>query len=498
MQDATREQQCLARLSKLTDRKLLYELWPVVLRIAWLVHRFGSQPRSPSAMHDFEVELGRLVAEFARRIVQWTLNNLEPPKGSPRLPPELFWHGDHYRIKRLSPTRNLNCLFGKIRIRRWLYESTEGLGLPCLFPLELQLGLVGGVATPALADRVARLAVDFSQRQVLDVLRDEHRVCWGTQTLRKVTAAVAEAMSPFCHEAQVAQVLGWLKQAALQHGCRRIVLSVGRDGVMLPIRGCKKYKEGAAATVSVLNRYGKRLGTVYLGQMPESGQRTLTDELTRLLTDVLSAWDGPAPRLVYVTDAGFHPREYFQNVLSCMPDPRHPGKYLQWESVVDYYHACQYITGLAETIFGPGRKAYSWAAKMRRLLKDKPGGIHRVLRSAGAMRSIHGLVGKQDDYDSAYAYLRRHAGSMKYSVYRRNQTPIGSGITEAACKIVFTQRIKRAGMKWGIEQGRPIVALRVIALSGIWSTVRDAMLKANHTKPRTPRGSNTPELEFAR
>jgi hypothetical protein len=348
--------------------------------------------------------------------------------------------------------------------------------------------LVGGVATAALADRVAQLGVDFSQRQLLAVLREQHHVQWGAETLRKVTAAVAEAMSPFRHQAQVEQVLAWLRQAAEKGGPRRIVLSAGRDGVMLPIRGFEKYKEGAAATLSVFNRWGKRLGTVYLGQMPEAGQGTLSDELTRLIQDVLAAWQGPALRLVFVTDAGFHPSDYFQNVLSRMPDPRHPGKSLSWEWVVDYYHACQYISQLAQAIFGPGRAAYAWAAKMRRWLKEKPDGVFRVLRSAGALRSIRGLVGDESDYDDAYAYLRNHARFMDYSTYRRLLTPIGSGVTEAACKILFTQRFKCAGMKWNIDGGQPILALRVIALSNLWSTVRDAMFASyNEAQLRTPK-----------
>jgi hypothetical protein len=486
MQDATRAQQCLARLCELTAPQWLWELWPIVLRIARLVYRFRSQPLSPAAMQHFETELARLLTELGRRIVEWTLNHLEPHERD-RLPRELFWHNDHYRLKRRSPSRNWNCLFGNIRVWRWLYEPTEGLGLSALFPLELKLGLVAGVATPALADRVAQLAVDFSQRQVLAVLREQHHVCWGVTTLRKVTAAVAEAMSPFRHLAQVEQVLTWLQQAAATGGPRRIVLSVGRDGVMLPIRGLQKYKEGAAATVSVFNRWGKRLGTVYLGQMPEAGQGTLSAELTRLLGDVLSAWEGSPLRLVYVTDAGFHPSEYFQQVLSRLPDPRQPGKCYEWEWVVDYYHACQYLSQLGEALFGPGRAAHAWAAKMRRWLKEKPGGVFRVLRSAGALRTLRGLVGEAADYDGAYAYLRGHAAAMDYSNYRRLRTPIGSGVTEAACKILFTQRFKRAGMKWNLHDGQPILELRVIALSNLWTTVRNAMLNShNQPQPRTP------------
>lgn len=476
----------MTRLVELTAPDLLLQLWPVVLRIARLVRRFAHQPPTAARTHHFETELADVLREAGRRIMEWALHRVEPTDIH-QMPRELFHQHDHYRCKRLSPTRNLNCLFGKIRVRRWLYEATE-LPLPALFPLELQLGLVAGVATPALADRVAQLAVDFSQRQVLDILCDQHQVCWGVETLRKVTAGMAAAMSPFRHAAQVEQLLAWLKAAADGGGPRRITLSVGRDGLMLPVVGQAKYKEGAVATVSVLDRWGKRLGTVYLGQMPQAGQTELSGELTRLLQDVLAGWEGPAPRLVFVTDAGFHCRQYYEQVLCRMADPRRAGKFLSWEWVVDYYHACQYVSDLGEAIFGPGRAAHGWSAKMRRWLKEKPGGVTRVLRSAGALRSIRDLVGEESDYATAYNYLRRHRSSMDYSRYRRQRTPIGSGVTEAGCKIVFTQRFKRAGMKWSIESGGTVLSLRVIALSGLWPTVRAAMLDSqSETQLRTPR-----------
>ena len=261
---------------------------------------------------------------------------------------------------------------------------------------------------------------------------------------------------------------------------------------MLPIRGLKKYKEGATATVSVYSRWGKRLGTVYLGQMPEELQISLSDELTRLLTDVLGQWNGAPLRLSYITDAGFHPTESFESVLCRMLDPQRPGEYLEWEWVVDYYHACQHIGDLAQVIFGPGREAYAWAAKMRRTLKEKPGGVFRVLRSAGQLHAIRGLVGEESDDESAYNYLRRHSPWMNYAERRRLRVPIGSGVTEAACKTVFSQRFKCAGMKWGIESGAPILALRVIALSGIWPKVRDAMFESQTNKiPQLPINSTT-------
>jgi hypothetical protein len=63
---------------------------------------------------------------------------------------------------------------------------------------------------------------------------------------------------------------------------------------------------------------------------------------------------------------------------------------------------------------------------------------------------------------------------MDYAAYRRRGLAMGSGITEAACKTVFTQRFKQSGMKWSLEGGQVIVDLRVIYLSGLWSAVYEA------------------------
>lgn len=490
MQDATGIVRCWTVLVRLTGVELLMQLWPVVLRIARLVAHFRRATPTPEAMFQFEDSLQDLLREVGRLIVQWTVNHLEPDDRSfQKMPPLFLWENEYFRRRQKSSLRSLNCLFGPITLRRFYYQPLERCGQG-LFPLQIQLGIVTGVATPALADRVAHLAADLTQRQTLDRLR--HRgITWGTRTLRKLVDAMANTMSEHRHQAQVQSVLSWLAEAAAEKGPRRFVLSVGRDGVMIPIVKNQKYKEAAAATVSVMDRWGRRLGTVYLGQMPQAHQTTLGDELTQLLKDVLSTWEGPLPRLVYVTDCGHHPTVYFEEVLSRMLNPRRPGEYLEWEWVVDYYHACQYITKLAEVIFGKGREATAWAVKQRRVLKEKPGGVFRVLRSAGALWTHRGLMGAEDDYWTAYLYLRDRASKMDYSTYRRLRMPIGSGITEAACKTVFTQRFKQSGMKWTIEGGRSILAVRVIHLSGIWKQVRDTRLKSvTLPQPITPSRSD--------
>jgi len=67
---------------------------------------------------------------------------------------------------------------------------------------------------------------------------------------------------------------------------------------------------------------------------------------------------------------------------------------------------------------------------------------------------------------------------MDYHGYRRQGLPLGSGVTEAACKTVFTRRLKQSGMGWKTAGGQAIVDLRVLWLSGVWQQAAQAYRKA--------------------
>ena len=122
---------------------------------------------------------------------------------------------------------------------------------------------------------------------------------------------------------------------------------------------------------------------------------------------------------------------------------------------------------------------------MRRWLRERPQGAAQVLRSAMQLLDRRKMTKAQKtEYWKGYRYLRRHRRWMDYAGYRRRGLPIGSGVTEAACKTVFTQRFKRSGMRWHPESGQVILDLRVIHLSGIWEEAFDRDLDAR-TLPQT-------------
>ena len=103
-----------------------------------------------------------------------------------------------------------------------------------------------------------------------------------------------------------------------------------------------------------------------------------------------------------------------------------------------------------------------------------------MLRSAmwhynnGRQRS----AARDEAYWQAYRYLRKYAVWMQYATYRRQGLPIGSGVTEAACKTVFAERLKRSDMTWGCEGGQVIVDLRVLNLSKVWRPAHQAYLRS--------------------
>src|SRR4051794_15095001 len=455
---------------------LSLRLLPGITQIARLIVAFRAAELTPSACHHFEAQLQAALRELGRIIVEWTYNDLEPDDRH-LMPDHLRFDGDWYRRRAKTPNRSVATLFGIITLWRHLYRPIHGVERS-IFPLEIRLGLAAGRATPALAQRAAHAAVDSTQGTVLSDLLRDHAVAWSVATLRAVIASTWDGITPQLQTAQVAQVLAWLEQADASRGSRKPVLAAGRDGVFVPIRGDDSYREAATATLSVHDRAGQRLGTVYLGRMPEPGQGTLSEQLTGLITAVLAGWPGPTPRLAYVTDAGHHPSEYFEEVLRPMEHPCRPGERLEWEWVIDFYHACGYVHDLSEALFRDARQAHAWGRKMCRWLKAKPRAIYRILHSAAAIRSRRIVLGRTKAYRKAYGYLRAHIRHLDYAEYRRKHLPIGSGVTEAACKTVFSQRLKRSGMAWSEEGGRRIVDLRVIHLSGVWSRVHQSYLQS--------------------
>jgi len=441
-----------------------------------LSQEFVGQPVNPERTFALEHQLDEQLREAGRQVVQAVYNHAEPAAES--LPKHVEFDSSLYtRLNRKTP-QNVWTLFGQIRLRRVGYRPSDKSGDATVFPLALALGLIHG-ATPALAERAAGLMSDtgMTQQAVLKRLKQDHGVGWGVKKLREVIAFVSAEMAEQRQEVQVEKLLELLRQAMDSRGSHKPVLSVGRDGITLGMRcqGGSVYEVASCGTVTVLDRRGRRLGTVYLAYVPEFGQGTMSKQLTQLLEETLKRWHGPMPRLSYVTDSGDNETTYYDKVLSRMKHPR-TGEPLEWIRVADYFHASERLWTMAELLFGKGSQATAWVRKMQKWLL-KPSGVYRVLHSAAALKQLHELRTKKlKEFNKAYRYLRDRMPYMDYAAYRKQGIPLGSGVTEAGCKTVYTQRLKLSGMRWQKSGAQRILHLRVLRLSGVWDTAYQRVL----------------------
>jgi hypothetical protein len=461
------------------EGNLRERLEPFIERLQRLFEEFAKQPVTPIALFEMERQVQDEIREFGRNGMEWILNRLEPNQCD-ALPTHVnFEAGPYTRLNKKTP-QTVATMFGKIRLFRVGYRPTNKTGDPTIFPLAQQLGIVHG-ATPALAELAARLQAETgaTQQQTLRRLKQEHGVNWGVRKLREVTAYLSAAMTEHRHEVQVEKVWELLAQADKSKGRHRPVLSVGRDGITLGVRLTKFniFEVASTGTISVLDRRGRRLGTIYLAYTPESYQGTMSAQLTRLLEDVLRSWEGSDLRLCYVTDAGDNETSYYKNVLRRMRHPR-TGERLNWVRVIDYYHASERIWTMANALFGKRPVSKSWARRMLKLLL-KPRGIRRVLASAAALHARgHLSKTKENEFRKAYNYLCTRTKYMHYAAYRRVGVPLGSGVTEAGCKTIYTQRLKLSGMRWKTEGAQTILNLRVLLLSRVWTQAYERVLQS--------------------
>ncbi len=481
-----------ARQREVVAAQIVDQAWQSVRsQFITLLAGFLGASLSPGGVLRFEQALVVLVRELGRLVLQATLNALEPDPPE-ALPQDLWFECSGYR-QRTKKTRNAHVatLFGTIVLWRRGYRSWER-SEGSIFPLEMLLGLTERV-TPGLTDWLGRqmAAAGASQERVLQTLRAEHGVAMGVKRLRLLIKELSHGMSEFRQVHQVQALLEALQIAQKSRGGRKPVLAVGRDGITLREYRHSFYEVATAATVSVYDRSGKRLLTVYLAHPPELGQATMSGMLTSLLTELLERWQGPLPQLAYVADSGGNESSYYEETLRRMLHPR-TGKPLSWQRVVDYYHVAERVWTMSRLLFGKDTQAaYGWAIRMLKNLK-RPGGPSRVLHSAASHFNRRKLKPTAEkNFWKAYRYLQKRTQFMRYHEYARRHIPLGSGVTEAACKTIFTQRLKLSGMRWSHAGAAAILSLRVPLLSGTWKPTFAAYLDARQPKQLRPYGLNT-------
>lgn len=130
--------------------------------------------------------------------------------------------------------------------------------------------------------------------------------------------------------------------------------------------------------------------------------------------------------------------------------------------IVDFWHACQHIWDLAKAQYGEGDpRGARWAREhCTRLKEEGPAKLRRALRRMKPRSSE-----AAERLRLERGYFTENAARMRYHEFRERGLMIGSGVAEAACKVVVGDRLKRTGMRWKHPGADHILALRCLVLN---------------------------------
>jgi hypothetical protein len=137
------------------------------------------------------------------------------------------------------------------------------------------------------------------------------------------------------------------------------------------------------------------------------------------------------------------------------------------ERMLDFYHFSEHVWQGANGCFGLGsEKAQQWGQSLLHAAKHE--GIAEVLVSLGAERKRHRAGSHaRETLEGLLQYLTKRASHCEYPRYLAAGYQIGSGPTEAMCK-VLTYRLKGPGMRWDKQGAEPVMALLALEQSNAW------------------------------
>ena len=338
---------------------------------------------------------------------------------------------DGKRYRRVAPTPGeIMTTAGRIEYRRPRYRRD---GEASIVPVDEHVCFAGGYFTELAANQGMFLVSSLAPRECVSLyekLRIEGASLSSLQRLAKAAGVHWED----CKEEALAEI-----RAAKAVPEEAATVCISLDGTMLPMLAEGKdggkttnWKEASVGTGSCYDDAGERLRTLYLGQMPETRKSTLKQQLADELAHILEL--RPDLRVCAVADAAADNRAFLSQYV--------PEEF----RVTDYWHACQHLGTAAEVIFPHDSTARErWFRKYRRILREETEGVETVIRT---LRYYHDRTGRLDEkLHGALKYFRNHRNRMNYKRHQALNLPIGSGVTESACRSVIGLRMKRPGQR---------------------------------------------------
>jgi len=327
--------------------------------------------------------------------------------------------------------------YGQAQVRRHVYERAEGGATFC--PLEQGARTLRN-ATPRFAKMVASKLAQGAAADVKRDLEENHG--------RPMTKLLAQELSAFVSAVVQAREEQW-HYATPVIDADIVSIGVGVDGTCLLL--CDgQWREAMTGSISLYDRAGTRHHTCYVGTAPEHGKATFYERMAREIAHVKRLY--PQARVVGIADGARSNWAFLAQHVD--------------EQIVDYYHAREYLTQAADALLGaatPERDA--WLQECETLLLEDWQGAAKLVAQWEKVDQTGWSAERRDVFGACLRYFRHHRQRMHYVRYRDMGWPIGSGVTEAACKTLVKQRLCRSGMRWTPPGAQVILSLRALLLS---------------------------------
>jgi len=338
--------------------------------------------------------------------------------------------------------RSLSTLSGVVEVTRAYYHC--GRCHRGQIPWDADQGLNARLWTPRVKALVAEMAARLPYQETTTLLGRLLRLQLEESSAEAIVAEVGDRARDAERGAMGAVEMG---EPVSCPGPVPQRLYVAMDGSHVHVDGTWHEVKTGVVYPGVCGPAG---GDVSGDKRYVSAQETAESFGVRLYVAAGQSGVGDAEEVVVIGDGA----EWIWNVA----DHHYPNA----TKIVDYWHACEHIHEVAKSCYGEGSVAgQRWAREHCRRLKDH--GPKPLLRALGRWRTEN--PGAAEAIRAARRYFNSHAQRMDYPAFRRRGLMIGSGLAEAACKVVVGLRLKQAGMRWKSPGADAILALRCLVLN---------------------------------
>ncbi|NKC15298.1 MAG: ISKra4 family transposase [Gammaproteobacteria bacterium] len=333
--------------------------------------------------------------------------------------------------------------YGPVDVVRPVYQTSRGGRIDC--PLEASARVIQS-ATPRMAKLLSSKYARLNANETRHDLADNHGCTVSVNYLQKVTERVG-AIAQAKEEA-------WSYQTP-QFDEEVEVVSLSLEGGRVLMRDGAR-REAMAGCISLYDGQGQRLHSIYLGASPEYGKASFKQRFIAEAEHVKSLY--PEATRVGIADGAS------DNWSLLTP--------LTQYQILDFHHATEYLARAAngahpEKTGKSKRKA--WLNEQCHRLEHDSNGAQKVLTELKRVGRKHLTKETKDKVKDAIRYFTHQRPMMDYAGYREKQFPIGSGVTEAACKTLIKQRLCRSGMRWKEKGLKTVLSLRALVLTqGRW------------------------------